>query len=88
MSKEMNMPSRRKAFWPVAAILFAVALHPVRANAQGGARTDSQIVGIVFAADEIDIDTGNWRCQKRRTRGSKISRADDHRSLVRFENRE
>jgi len=67
MSKEMNMPktvrisntgiqSRRKAFWPVATILFAVALHPVRANAQGGAPTDSQIVGIVLAADQIDID--------------------------------
>ncbi len=48
---------RRKALWAVATIAFAVALHPARANAQGGgAPTDPQIVGIVEAADQIDID--------------------------------
>ena len=40
----------------VAAIAFAVALHPARANAQGTAPTDPQIVGIVLGADDIDID--------------------------------
>ena len=40
-----------------AAIAFVIALHPVKANAQGGnAPTDPQIVGIVVAADQIDID--------------------------------
>jgi putative membrane protein len=46
-----------KALGPVAAIICAVALHPARVNAQGGgAPTDSQIVGIVEAADQIDIN--------------------------------
>ena len=37
--------------------MFALALHPARANAQGGgAPTDPQIVGIVGTADKIDID--------------------------------
>ena len=40
-----------------AAIIFAVGLHPASANAQaGGAPTDPQIVGIVEAAYQIDID--------------------------------
>jgi putative membrane protein len=46
-----------KAFWAVTTIIFAVALYPARANAQGGgAPTDPQIVGIVGTADQIDID--------------------------------
>ena len=46
-----------KALSAAAAIIFAVGLHPARANAQaGGAPTDPQIVGIVEAADQIDID--------------------------------
>src|SRR5262249_50813950 len=46
-----------KALGAAAAIIFAVGLHPARANAQaGGAPTDPQIVGIVEAADQIDID--------------------------------
>jgi len=40
-----------------AAIIFMVGLHPASANTQaGGAPTDPQIVGIVEAADQIDID--------------------------------
>jgi putative membrane protein len=51
------MQSQRKALWTVAAIIFAVALHPARTNAQGGgAPPDPQIVGIVEAADQIDIN--------------------------------
>jgi putative membrane protein len=51
------MQSRRKALWAAATIIFAVALHPAKANAQGGgAPTDPQIVGIVEAANQIDID--------------------------------
>ncbi|HEV2174855.1 MAG TPA: DUF4142 domain-containing protein, partial [Nitrospira sp.] len=46
-----------KAFWAVATIMFAVALYPAKANAQGGGSpTDPQIVGIVGTADQIDID--------------------------------
>src|SRR6476620_5246820 len=46
-----------KALSAAAAIIFAVGLHPASANAQaGGAPTDPQIVGIVEAADQIDID--------------------------------
>ena len=61
MSKEMGMSntglhSRRTALWAVATLTFALALQPARANAQGGAPTDSQIAGIVVAADQIDID--------------------------------
>ena len=49
--------SRSKAFFAIAAIIFPVALHPLRAQAQGGgAPSDAQIVGIVLAADSIDID--------------------------------
>jgi uncharacterized protein (DUF305 family) len=52
-----GMQSRRTALWAVATIAFAVALHSSRANAQGeGAPTDPQIVGIVVAANQIDIN--------------------------------
>ena len=62
MSKEMsrsntNMQSRRKALWAVATIIFGIALPTATANAQaGGAPSDPEIVGIVVAADQIDID--------------------------------
>jgi putative membrane protein len=60
MSKEMGMSNTdkqrcRTAIWTVAAIEFAVSLHPARANAQGTAPTDPQIVGIALGADQIDI---------------------------------
>ena len=61
MSKGISMPNKgiqsgRKALWTAAVIVFAVALHPARTKAQGGgAPTDPQIVGIVEAADDIDI---------------------------------
>ena len=48
--------SGHQALWTAAAIILAVALHPARTKAQGGAPTDSQIVGIVEAADDIDIN--------------------------------
>jgi putative membrane protein len=53
-----RIQNRRKALWAVATIAFAVALHPARASAQGGgaAPSDPQIVGIVEAADDIDIN--------------------------------
>ena len=55
MSKRTTQ-SLRKTLTAVAAIAFAIALHPVKANAQGGgAPTDAQIVGIVTTADQIDI---------------------------------
>src|SRR5262245_25627411 len=62
MSKEMSrsntgMQNRRKALWAVATIIFGVALPTATANAQaGGAPSDPEIVGIVVAADQIDID--------------------------------
>jgi putative membrane protein len=48
--------SRGNALWVVAAIVIAIAFHPAKARAQGDAPTDPQIVGIVVAADNIDID--------------------------------
>jgi putative membrane protein len=52
-----GIQSGRKALWTAAAIVLAVALHPARTKAQGGAEpTDPQIVGIVEAADDIDIN--------------------------------
>ena len=62
MSKEMSMSntgmqSRRKTLWAVATMIFGVALPTATANAQaGGAPSDPEIVGIVVAADQIDID--------------------------------
>ncbi len=62
MTKEMGTTNtgrqgRYRALWVVATMIFATALHPARANAQGGgAPSDPQIVGIVVAADQIDID--------------------------------
>jgi putative membrane protein len=52
-----GMRNRGKALWAVAMIISAVTLHPARANAQGEvALTDPQVVGIVEAADDIDIN--------------------------------
>ena len=52
-----TMQTGCRPWFAVAAVIFAVALHLVRANAQGGsAPSDAQIVGIVLAADSIDID--------------------------------
>jgi Predicted outer membrane protein len=61
MSKEIitsntGMPSQWKAFWATAALLFLLRLYPVTANAQSNAPSDPQIVGIVSAADQIDIN--------------------------------
>jgi putative membrane protein len=60
-----RMQSRGKGFMAVATIMFGVALHSARANAQGGgAPTDPQIVGIVVTADQIDIDYANLAMSK------------------------
>jgi len=61
MSKEMSrsntgMQNRRKSLWAVATIIFGVALATATANAQAGGPSDPEIVGIVVAADQIDID--------------------------------
>jgi len=57
MSNNIGTQSQYKSLWTAAAIIFALAMHPARANAQGGgAPSDPQIVGIVVAADQIDID--------------------------------
>ena len=49
--------SRYRGLCIAATMIFAVAMHPAKANAQGGgAPSDPQIVGIVVAADQIDID--------------------------------
>jgi hypothetical protein len=42
-----GLQSRRTALWAVATFIFALALQPARANAQGSAPSDPQIVGIV-----------------------------------------
>ena len=56
MSKRTT-ESVRRTLTAAAAIAFVIALHPVKANAQGGgAPTDPQIVGIVTTADQIDIN--------------------------------
>src|SRR5580765_8116083 len=48
---------RWTVLWAVPTLIFAIAMHPAKANAQGGgAPSDPQIVGIVVAADQIDID--------------------------------
>ena len=52
-----------------AAIAFVIALHPVKANAQGGsAPTDPQIVGIVTTADQIDINYAKLALSKTKNR--------------------
>lgn len=68
MSKT-NMQTLRKALTAAAAVAFAVALHPVKVNAQGaGGPTDPQIVGIVTAADQIDINYAKLAMSKTRNK--------------------
>jgi putative membrane protein len=56
---------RYKAIFAAVAIIFAAALQLVKAEAQGGdAPSDAQIVGIVLAADNIDIDYANLAMSK------------------------
>lgn len=56
-SMSMSKMSRGKVLWAASTFALLLALHPAKANAQeGGAPTDAQIVGIVVAADDIDID--------------------------------
>src|SRR5215470_3307871 len=60
-----TMRSRYKAIFAVAAITFAAALHLANADAQGeDGPSDAQIVGIVLAADSIDIDYANLAMSK------------------------
>lgn len=47
----------------MASVVLAVR-HPAKAEAQGGAPSDPQIVGIVVAADNIDIDYGKLATSK------------------------
>ena len=73
MSKEIvtsntGMPSQWKSFWTTAAIVFLVGLHPVTANAQSDAPSDPQIVGIVSAADQIDINYAKLALSKTKNR--------------------
>jgi putative membrane protein len=57
ISKEGTVWNTRTHLSAAAAVIFAVALHPAIAKAQGvGAPTDPQIVGIVETADQIDIN--------------------------------
>lgn len=68
MSKTV-MQNLRTALTAAAAIAFGIALHPVKANAQGdGAPTDPQIVGIVTTADQIDINYAKLALSKTRNK--------------------
>lgn len=68
MSKTI-MQNLRTALTAAAAIAFGIALHPVKANAQGGgAPTDPQIVGIVTTADQIDINYAKLALSKTRNK--------------------
>lgn len=68
MSKTI-MQNVRTALTAAAAIAFGIALHPVKANAQGGgAPTDPQIVGIVTTADQIDINYAKLALSKTRNK--------------------
>jgi len=68
MSKKI-MQNLRKALTAAAAIAFGITLQPVKANAQGGgAPTDPQIVGIVTAADKIDINYAKLALSKTRNK--------------------
>ena len=69
MSKEIDMSNsgrqrRRTALWAVATMTFGLSLITARANAQGSAPTDPQIVGIVSTADQIDINYGKLALSK------------------------
>lgn len=68
MSKTI-MQNLRTGLTAAAAIAFGIALHPVKANAQGGgAPTDPQIVGIVTTADQIDINYAKLALSKTRNK--------------------
>jgi hypothetical protein len=57
ISKEASVWNNRTHLSTMAAVIFAIALHPVILKAQGtAAPTDPQIVGIVENADDIDIN--------------------------------
>lgn len=61
--------SRWRVLWAVPTLIFAIAMHPAKANAQGGgAPTDPQIVGIVTAADQIDINYAKLAMSKTRNK--------------------
>ena len=60
-----GMHSRGKGFMAIATVIFGLALHSSAANAQqGSAPNDSQIVGIVLCADQVDIDYANLAMSK------------------------
>jgi putative membrane protein len=84
MSKTI-MQNLCTALTAAAAIAFGIALHPVKANAQGGgAPTDPQIVGIVTTADQIDIDYAKLALSKTRNkevRGFAQQMITDHSSV-------
>lgn len=84
MSKTI-MQNLRTALTAAAAIAFGIALHPVKANAQGGgAPTDPQIVGIVTTADQIDINYAKLALSKSRNkevRGFAQQMITDHSSV-------
>ena len=84
MSKTI-MQNLRTALTVTAAIAFGIALHPVKANAQGGgAPTDPQIVGIVTTADQIDINYAKLALSKTRNkevRGFAQQMITDHSSV-------
>ena len=84
MSKTI-MQNLRTALTAAAAIAFGFALHPVKANAQGGGTpTDPQIVGIVTTADQIDIDYAKLALSKTRNkevRGFAQQMITDHSSV-------
>jgi putative membrane protein len=68
MSKTSKQ-SRWRVLWAVPTLIFAIAMHPAKANAQGGgAPTDPQIVGIVTAADQIDINYAKLAMSKTRNK--------------------
>ena len=67
ISKQAGIWNMRPHLTAMAAVLFATALHPSIAKAQGTvAPTDPQIVGIVETADDIDINYANLALSKAR----------------------
>jgi len=62
----MSKISRQRRLIPllVMATVVLAVMHPARAEAQEGAPSDPQIVGIVVAADNIDIDYGKLATSK------------------------
>lgn len=58
------MNSRTKTAAVIAAVIVGAATSNTAARAQAAAPTDPQIVGIVIAANQIDIDHGNMALAK------------------------